>query len=210
MSSFSSTLTSYALASQAKWPHVTLPHMEVRGLELNSLSNSILVGFAPYVQLSEMDGWEVYANYQQKWIQEGLEYNYAIHQEYFNGTTDGVADRIHSQIHHYDDASNPVPETETGPGPFLPVWQLAPAPHDPKAINYNLLANDVFQRVEYGMQGIKSAVLSEATDVSFLYEGSINDDPTHPHSFLLQPVYEDFGDHNSTQIVGVGTYLNHE
>ena len=171
---------------------------------MNNLSNSILIGFSPYVNASEKDAWEVYANYMQDWVLEGVNYSYDLHRDYLNGSH--VVDSISEQIYRSGvNDSNVVPET--GPGPYLPAWQLAPAPHDPKIVNYNLLDHEVFERVEHGMRAINLPVLSEATDLEFLYGGSIYDDPTHPHSFLLQPVYHDFVDHREADILGVVTAI---
>ena len=201
--SMSSTITSYALDSNAEWPYVSIPHWEVRGLEMNNLSNSILMGFSPYVNAFDKDAWEVYANHMQGWVHEGVEYNYDLHKDYLNGSH--VIDPIPEEIYRYGNDSSMIPET--GSGVLLPVWQLAPAPHDPQVINYNLLDNEVFERVEHGMHAIKLPVLSEVTDLEFLYGGSVYDDPTHPHSFLLQPVYHDFIHHSEADILGVVTAI---
>jgi hypothetical protein len=194
------TITSYAISTRAVWPFVSIPHFERRGLEVNDLSNSLLLGFSPYVKESDRAKWEVYANYMQGWIAEGVETSVDLHKDYVNETT-GQVDiaPIHPEIFNRDPVTGSrvsvMPDDTTvnaNDTLYLPVWQMAPAPHDTSIVHYNLLDNDVFERVEYGMRGINSPVLSEATDLEWLYGGAIRDDPTHPHSFLLQPVYEDF------------------
>ena len=205
MHSFSTTITSYAIATRAQWPFVSLPHFEVRGTETNNLSNSILLSYAPYVPTNETDKWERYTGYMQKWIQEGVDYNYELHEDYLNGSH--VLDPIKKEIWDYpnhdptDPKGSRVKVNHTGP--YLPVWQMAPAPHDPTIVNYNLLDNEVFQRIDHGMHAINRPVLSEATDLAWLYSGAVYDDPTHPHSFLLQPIYKDFEHLSERDILGV-------
>ncbi|CAB9500133.1 Receptor-type guanylate cyclase gcy [Seminavis robusta] len=206
---FATTVTSYAISTRATWPFVSVPHFEVRGLEMNNLSNSLLMGFSPYVTEDVRFRWELYANYMQTWVQEGVDFNLDLHKDYLNENGTVVVPPIFPQIYKHGvtnttrvpvDAGVPtVPPNKT----YLPVWQMAPAPHDPTVIHYDLLENEVFERVEHGMHGINQAVLSEATDLEWLYGGSIRDDPTHPHSFLLQPVYEGFENLTESAMLGV-------
>ena len=53
------------------------------------------------------------------------------------------------------------------------------------------------------MNNTLSPVLSEATRLDFYYGGSVRDDVTHPHSFLLQPIFQDFNKshHDSSHIM---------
>lgn len=211
---FSSTVTSNYLSTRgAEWPFVNMPYFEVHGNGVNELANSLFLAFAPYVNASEMDRWNLYTRYMQGWIQEGVEYSAELHADYFNETKKMQVDAIYPYIFRHGPGNDSdsvvqvqIPETvdssSTDKGRFMPVWQVAPAPHDPKIINYNLLDNDVFQRVNNGMHSVNKPVLSEATDLAFLYEGSIYDDPTHPHSFLLQPIYHDFVNHTEADILG--------
>ena len=84
--SFSTTITSYAISTRATFPFVSLPHFEVRGTELNDLSNSILLAYAPYVSSDLLFRWGIYSDYMQNWIQEGVDYNYELHEDYLNGS----------------------------------------------------------------------------------------------------------------------------
>ena len=54
---FATTITSEALATRATWPFVSIPHLEVRGLEINALANSLMVGFSPLVSESKREAW---------------------------------------------------------------------------------------------------------------------------------------------------------
>jgi hypothetical protein len=216
IANFATIITSEALATRAQWPFVSVPHFEVRGMELNSLSNSLMVGFSPLVQDDVREKWEVYANYMQKWIEEGLEYNVEMHKDSqwqvehleliyptiwrTNQSQDGASE---ADQHEMNPNATRIPDQ--GPGPYLPIWQQSPAPHDPHAILYNLFNHQVFDRVYHGMRETLSPVLSEATDLEFFYGGSIEDDIQHPHSFLLQPVFQDFNEthRDSSHIMGV-------
>lgn len=165
------------------------------------------MAFAPYVDYEDLYRWDLYANYMQKWIKEGVDYNYELHEDYLNGSH--VVEPIYPEIWKHASETNltriPVTEEDalSHEGRFVPVWQMAPAPHDPTVVNYDLLENEVFNRIDHGMHSINQPVLSEATDLAWLYNGSVYDDPTHPHSFLLQPIYHDFLNHSEQDILGV-------
>lgn len=195
---FATTITSYSIATRASWPFVSLPHFEVRGMELNALANSLLIAFSPLVQTDQREEWEIYANGVQGWIQEGVEFNKELHAEY-QYEVEHLED-IYPAI--YEDINDRTPDL--GAGPYLPVWQQSPAPHDPHVIHYNLFRHDVFDRVFHGMNETLGPVLSEATSLEFFYGGSIRDEVDHPHSVLMQPVMEDFNDthHDSSHIMG--------
>lgn len=85
----------------------------------------------------------------------------------------------------------------------LPVWQLVPAPHNPSVVNYNLLSHEIFDRLYHFVNQTKSPIISEVFDLEFLYGGSIHEDPTHPFSVLMQPIFEDF--QKDSRLVGVLT-----
>jgi hypothetical protein len=77
----------------------------------------------------------------------------------------------------------------SGPGDYAPIWQQAPAPHDPSIINFDLLSHSVFNRVYHVMLKTGLPAMSEATKLDWFYGGAIQDETDHPHSFLLQPIY---------------------
>ena len=140
--------------------------------------------------------WERYSSHMQNWIQEGVDHNLELHKDYLSSVED--IKPISKVIYRFLDSDKDVPPQnrsktrDEGASLLLPVWQMAPAPHDPSIVNYNLFRDEVFARIFHGMETYDTPVLSEATRLDWLYGGSIRDDPTHPHSFLLQPVYRDF------------------
>jgi hypothetical protein len=216
IASFATVITSEAIATRAQWPFVSVPHFEIRGKELNALTNSLMVGFSPLVQEDVRERWELYASYMQKWIEEGVEYSVEFHQDFqwqgehvepiypniwrTNQSEDGATEGDRHKM-----GPKATRNPDEGPGPYLPIWQQSPAPHDPHAILYNLLNHQVFTRIYHGMTDTMSPVLSEATDLEFFYEGSIQEAIHHPHSVLLHPVFQDFNKthRDSSHIMGV-------
>lgn len=199
----STTITSYALASSVQWPNLTMPHFEIRGENNNRLSKALQVTFAPLVKNKQE--WEQYAKENQEWIKEGLVHAGAPEEDITN--VRGIADFVW-RLDQSSQGSAVVQSTngvDFGPGSFAPVWQQSPAPHDTSIINFDLLSHPTFQRVYHGMWETAKPVLSEVTDLAFLYEGAVHEeeDGTNPHSFLLSPVYDSFeGTRTRDNIIG--------
>lgn len=190
MEAFGSTVTSYVQDEEtANWPLVDIPHFEMRGYQSNALSGALMMIMSPLVPLLEREDWESYATENQGWIQEGIDFNPELRDNY-TSVPGYELENISYPIWHYGLTGEPV--HEQGRGPYLPVWQTSPAPYNTSIVNYNLLDNPVFARVFHGMEETDLPVLSEVTDLTFLYEGVIDDDATHPHSFLLYPLHETF------------------
>lgn len=184
-------MTSYALDEESTWPFVTIPHFEIRGSTANQLSEAVVLVFSPIVPLLARESWEEYATANQGWIQEGLNIHPAWH-EYATSKEGWELNKISHPIWRYGPNETSAPDLSAGP--YLPVWQVATAPNDPFVVNYNLLSNAVFERVFRGMEETDLPVLSDVTDLTFLYEGSVEHDEhhLHPHSFVLYPIHETF------------------
>jgi hypothetical protein len=80
------------------------------------------------------------------------------------------------------------PGADFGPGHYAPVWEQAPAPHDPSIINLDLLSHPS-STVYHGMWETRLPVMSEVTDLDFFYGGAIRDNVDHPAQLLMHPVY---------------------
>jgi hypothetical protein len=202
LESFANTVTSYALDEGSQWPFVTVPHFEMRGSTSNELSKVTVLSFSPIVPLMLRENWEDYATANQGWIEEGLSLHPEWH-EYATSVDGYQLQNISYPIWRYDVNGNQTPEM--GKGPYLPVWQMATAPHDPTIVNYNLLDHPHFARVYDGMQETGLPILSDVTDLEFLYGGAVTDDSTHPHNFVMYPVYQTFAeviDHNLVELLG--------
>lgn len=188
ISSFSSVVTSFAISTGAKWPNVTVPHFEIRGREAHKLAGFLLLTLTPIVNLHDKDGWEAYSVERQNWIQEGLDYGAELYGE----TTSYKAQPISSRIYTLNRGGrSPV----THGGPFAPQWQQAPAPRNQAIVNLDLLLNPTIQRTYQFITRANHAILSETVNLRTLYQNFVSDDSAEdPHSFLMQPVYDEFGD----------------
>lgn len=196
------SITTFALSTNAIWPLVTLPHFEVNGAHANKVSSSLLTIFAPLVSASDPKArqeWEDYSSKNLGWIREGVELNFELHQDLIEGNT-FEAGPVPKEIFRFDDGK-PIPEAYDGP--FLPVWEVAPAPHDARVVKYNLLSHAVFSNMYDTVLETGQPAVSQITSLDFLYEGSIGDSKSHIQSFLLQPVYRKFNtEHDKKNVAG--------
>ena len=210
MENFGGTVTSFVLDEEEdSWPFVAIPHFEKRGDLNNKLSMALMLVMSPIVPLLEREAWEDYATTNQGWIQDGLSSD--PKKDYHNGRMEAMSapgyelENISYPIWHYGLNGEHVPDK--GRGPYLPVWQMAPAPYNSSIVNYNLLDNPVFEKNFRGMERTDLPVLSEVTDLTFLYGGAVHDDATHPHCFLMYPIHENFeevlsNDDNTNPLTG--------
>lgn len=193
MESFGGTVTSFVLDEEEdSWPLVTIPHFEQRGDLNNKLTLGLAMVLSPVVPLLEREAWEEYATANQGWIQEGL----SVENDYHEGRSEAMAapgyelESISFPIWHY--GLNGEEVVERGPGPYLPVWQMAPAPFNSTIVNFNLLDHPLFASEFSVMKETDLPVLSPVADLEFLYGGAVHDDKTHPHSFLMYPIHANF------------------
>jgi class 3 adenylate cyclase len=175
---------------------VDIPHFELRGRLNNALSKALMISYSPLVIAENKADWEDHAFAQQGWIQEGIDLSPDLHEGFISD--DFKLANISKDIFRFSDGETGLPVLQDdygvdfGPGQYAPVWEQAPAPHDPSIINFDLLSHPVFNRVYHGMWETRLPVMSEVTDLDFLYGGVIRDDVDHPHSFLMYPVYPYF------------------
>ena len=192
LSSLSITIESYALDSGVEWPDILVPHFEHRGRESNKLSRTLQLSLVPLVKSNERELWDAFAVANQGWIQEGVLATPELHEEFLGPNL--VVPTIAPNLYKVDNKTGlseiqTGPGVDFGPGQYGPVWQQSPAPHDPSIVNFDLLSMEIFARVYHGMWETRLPVISEVTELEFLYGGAIKDDITHPHSFLLEPIY---------------------
>jgi hypothetical protein len=154
-----------------------------------------MISYSPLVTSENRAAWEDHAVAKQGWIQEGVDLSPDLHEGY-----DLTVANISKDIFRFSDGDTGVPVLQDrdgadfGPGHYAPVWEQAPAPHDPSIVNFDLLSHPVFNRVYHGMWETRLPVMSEVTDLNFFYGGAVRDDVDHPHSFLLHPVYPYFSE----------------
>jgi hypothetical protein len=186
------TITAQALTSNVTWPYVTISSFEVRGDFIEQLSRTSRVGFIPMISESNRWEWEAYTTNHSEWIHQGLLYDDVdlsllpslssipdhIYHNYIDSVTNTVTKReVSSSIMHFGNVD------------YAPIWQLSPVPQDLSIIKYDLFQNDDF-RDTYGlMRQTGQAEISGIADVAFFLSSATTADSSHPHSFLLCPVY---------------------
>ena len=141
IAAFSTTITSFALATNDSWPFVTVPHFEAQIRHIAKLANVQSIAFAPLVSAKERKEWEDVHVPQNifKWRAESLATNLlfdpppnasapvrSVPQEPYEGQPDfskGYSRQIFDFV--------VVPEglkffISQGEGPFMPWWQTGP------------------------------------------------------------------------------------
>lgn len=167
--SLSISITSLTNFQQAPWPLVTLDHFAQSAAEARRLSQSPWLGLTPMV--TKRTEWEAYSVENQGWVEKGL----AFHDENVS-----LAEPIPAQIHWHG-----IPLPASSAGPFLPIWQMSPVPHDVGMVNYDLLSDPIMLHVVDAAGNSKTSVQSP------VYEGPMIN-KTSPQSVLLQPVWATF------------------
>jgi class 3 adenylate cyclase len=115
---------------------------------------------------------------------------------------------ISSNIYTVSSSGSPV--VDEGSGPYLPIWQISPAPSKLSSVNYNLLSHPIFwqatEKVVESRQAVLSEVLNLETDhKSFTgVEGAYTREPI---SALYYPVFSDFFD-NRTLVGMIATEID--
>ena len=66
------SITSYARATSATFPNVTIPHFDIRAQEIAELTGAEMIMFIPFVEEADREAFEVYAVQHQGWIAEGI------------------------------------------------------------------------------------------------------------------------------------------
>jgi class 3 adenylate cyclase len=172
-------ITSKALSTNSSWPLVHLPHFEQSVNILMNMSYSDLVDFSPIVTSDSRDSWEQFA-------------------------TDTSPVEIPTSLYN-NEGSIPV----DAEGPFAPVWQLTPKPTGGQIVNFDLHSLPSFSRGFTSLLGGGHTILSEPADLNLLHDfpGAKPSTPDvhEPHSFLIHPLYSNFG--KTTEVVGTLTAL---
>jgi hypothetical protein len=164
IASFATTLTSFSIDTEVPWPLVDIPHFELRGRLNNELSKALMISYSPLVTSETRGNWEDHAFAEQGWIQEGIDLSPDLHEAFISD--DFKLANISKDIFRFSDGAtgSPVlqdrPGADFGPGQYAPVWEQAPAPHDPSIINFDLLSHPVFNRVYHGMWETRLPVMS--------------------------------------------------
>jgi hypothetical protein len=195
--SLSRVFTSYTVATNTTWPYVTIPNFEVLGEDVIKMAGVVSVILSPLVSEVEREGYEVFATYNQDWITPSVLYTTG---EILPQGNKGIPTKIY-QINETTDGT--IPKVDNGPGPFLPVWQLAPAPHDPRLVNFNLLSSLPIATTFEIMLKSKGAAITPAVAHGDIFRDTLAGVVANtPHSIVLGPVYDNFTSQGTKLVVG--------
>lgn len=205
-----------ALNRNDSWPNITVPHFELRGVEINKLGNADQTTFVPLVRKELRQEWEAYAQESQGWLNESLYWQeeLVVHNktqlEFFERDLQDEP-KIPKKLWGMEDGESgtKVPlsyDVDPKYGYFAPVWQQVPAPGgDSSILNYDLMSRPDFQRLYHGLWESRLPVLSESMDVEWLTSGALADHRSDPKSLLMTPVYSFFSVkmHERDDLVGL-------
>jgi len=173
------------------FPNFTMPDFEAFGQQTMHTTGIQLLAYSPLVNPNNRIGWEAYAvEHVAAWWTESHS---------LAGTTPAFPSNAVIVPYIYQ---QPGLLPDTGPGPFLPVWQLSPPPVDPSIINFNLLQDPVVQRLVDFATWTGQTAVSEVLQDGALSEllipfsssegGDSSSNDNHPQSILVTPVnFED-------------------
>jgi hypothetical protein len=215
LESFSKTVTSLALVSNASWPFVTLSHFEIRASDYLEMSGSQQIALAPIVNDANRENWEAFTVANREWIKGGLDLEYVLqlslekndeaeghNKEDRQRTT--IAPGTNMEGFSVLGTSKPIQEfiwrhaplthravVETNKGPHVPIWQTYPAPRSSFVVNYNLLSSPEFQELINITFATRRAVLSKVIN-NFVLFGNAQTVDVDPKSVVIQPVFKSF------------------
>jgi hypothetical protein len=158
------------------FPTVTVPYYHIPTQSLLELIHADWIVWTPLVNTEQLSDWETYAERNQHWIQDGLDYSYRRQQEQQqqqpnnNPTTATattttnppllpfpIAEPIPATI--YSNEGNTISATATtlmdGTKYFLPLWQMAPTTSDTAGlVNLDLLSSTIITNTNTTMATI--------------------------------------------------------
>lgn len=223
MQQLSASMTATAASLNASFPFLTDPHYEVTGGYADGMSGIMSASFAPLVTVEQRDQWENYSVANQGWIAES---------KFLKTVHPGHRDPLHFTIQDHEDDRrlqqeeipriSPViyrwldgerrPETNEPGKVFAPLWQVSPAA--PEAINTNLLSDERIVQLFNVASATKQTIWSATTPIGDMFD--FNFDPIekprkiNPHAFIMEPVYDVFGENPSAVgfLVGLTSFGN--
>lgn len=215
----STTITSYALDTDATWPFVTLPHFDVRTRAKKEYAGAEMVIFAPIVGFDQKDSWLNYTSSKKDWIQQDLAYSgsetnpglvqsdigvlprevdtYPVYR--VGNETEDLLEDSDSEDEDSEDESEDEEELEDV---FVPIWQYGPG-----IINASLVNMDLLSSLTHGYvigESYEERKIEFSEVGSFEYFLSHTRSPTQAvdkvRSYVSVPVFDDFTD--DADIVG--------
>lgn len=192
--SFSLLYPSTADKTSETLPYVTMDDFEVFAKSARITTGASLITYTPSIdgQMNRFRPlWEQYAVENQDWIQRGHE----LDSSHKHSELDVYAP-IFEEIWRFD--VNRTIESDPGPRPSSPIWQMSPPPMNTSIVNFNLLSDYGFSEMIGYARETGEAVLSAPLDVANLTGLPSADGP---QSVLVQPVFAGV-ESTSSSIVG--------
>eukprot|EP00339_Tiarina_fusa_P025870 CAMPEP_0117038588 /NCGR_PEP_ID=MMETSP0472-20121206/27141_1 /TAXON_ID=693140 ORGANISM="Tiarina fusus, Strain LIS" /NCGR_SAMPLE_ID=MMETSP0472 /ASSEMBLY_ACC=CAM_ASM_000603 /LENGTH=1208 /DNA_ID=CAMNT_0004748853 /DNA_START=141 /DNA_END=3768 /DNA_ORIENTATION=+ len=171
MSTQATANTLNAVEKGEEWPFVVCNTFEQRGQNMLRLSGAESYVTVIFVKEDERDQWETFSQVNQGWVQAGLDRR---------GETDERALPITGYVHTSDNA-----ERDPGPGPYAPIWQIAPAPVDPLEVNFNLYSDEIFKQSLEFLIREQVPVVTQVLNYLVQHE---TDDHEEPRSCYMFPI----------------------
>ena len=214
LESFSRTVTSLVLFSNASLPLFTIPHFESRATDYRTVAEAESLTFAPVVPDSHREAYEAYTVENQKWIQEGLDHEYmkqllqkerdATRGEADLATTrsgEPIAPGTNAEGFSLLNKAKPIQPfiwrnaaltnravPDRAKGPHLPIWQTYPAPRNSYVVGHNLQTIPAFAELIASSKETYMPTLSDFFD-NFVLFGNAQTIDVDPKSVLMQPIF---------------------
>ena len=229
LDALSVTYTSFAAKTNATFPNVTLPDIEIRGANTRVLAEVTVIIYMPLVTDETRAGWEAYFIENRDYVYKSGEmdaYQREIQDTVYNHS-DGQdlpslqTTEFRDQIYNFNLTAGKAEPAPPGVGPYLPIWQQSPVVTTWKAsYNFNSLtlpANSIAYKgvIESGMAVIDNAanlrnenlgnasiyvqLILASSQYRYDKNKALLGDPT---STLGYPVFDSFN-HTTRKVVGV-------
>eukprot|EP00934_Nitzschia_sp_Nitz4_P002763 Nitzschia sp. Nitz4//scaffold207_size38617//10//3538//NITZ4_007669-RA/size38617-snap-gene-0.0-mRNA-1//1//CDS//3329541587//2753//frame0 len=182
MDNMALALTSYASASEATWPYVTMPAFEVQASTLRGRLNSEWVSLVTLVEEDDRQAWEDYSVEEQKWISESLEY---ADEEDFGNSIVPYIFRIDKETgESYRDNVEPN-------GFYAPIWQITPPSDAYDQVNFNS-----FDTKDFALLFSTMLTTGQSTLAGFKTDSELSS----PVSLAATPIYSSYVNGNQTMV----------
>jgi class 3 adenylate cyclase len=166
MRTASNSITGASVTTNRAFPYVTVPAFEILGEGVRRQSGAEWLIYAPKVEESQVERWNLHATANQGWYDESKTLAVALSEgsltssDYAPG---GLMPFIYDLT--IDENGNPVPMTSQN-GPFYPLWQMSPPPFDPFLLKGNINAQGDFDQGLKAVNANREAVLSRVPDIA--------------------------------------------
>ncbi|KAL3938938.1 MAG: hypothetical protein SGBAC_006243 [Bacillariaceae sp.] len=153
----STAVTAFAGVSRQAWPNATIASFEAQCRSFLGGTGADNVFLAPFV--SDVPAWNQYSTENQGWLQA----SYSA-----TGDSSALVDPIAPELFRLQDGVN-VPEEATNSTTdtlFMPIWQVCPAPVDPRVVNFNLMSVPQISAAISVMLSTMGPVLTDVLDLS--------------------------------------------